>query len=441
MNFRLNSIYLLVGVIRHLRLIILFLLVGLQSGCESIGRGMAEAVLNNEVEDTRICHMEGPKSEGLNAFLTAQEEAKKENNASRPLKILMVHGIGKHLPGYSGRLTNNLMEALNLDVRELQTEQITLRDPEFGESDIGTLRISRFTNRRKDRAVLFYELTWSGITNNEKKIIAFDDTAQYNFRRASLNASLKEFFNSRVSDSLIYMGESRTKILSSVRQSFCWMTSGNLENYEETAAGSCDFRSINMQKNILNEDYVVISHSLGSRIVIDTASYFGDLRQNKNYFTPNADQIDFSKISLRLYMLANQLPLLEMGRERAPVRGEISSYCKPAGENYEKNFLNNFPIYAFSDPNDILSYSIPSRFANEYLDSRLCPEITNVSINVTQPVSLLGFGSFARPDEAHGNYDTDERVISIIANGIGTDQTAPIVQKECTWLETIDSDA
>ena len=440
MSFRRASNYLFAGVIKHLHLIFLVFLAGLLFGCASFGRGVAEAVLDNNTEDTKICHVEGPQSEGLNAFLAAQEVAKQEGNVERPLKILMVHGIGEHLPGYSGRLTNNLMAALGLDVRELQTKTITLRDPEFGEADIGLLTISRFTNERKDRTVLFYELTWSSITDKEKKIIAFDDTVEHNFRRASLNATLKEFFNSRVSDSLIYMGEPRTKILSSVRQSFCWMSSSDWENYEETAARSCDFRSINMQKNILNEDYVVISHSLGSRIVIDTASYFGDLRQKQNS-TSNADQDDFSKINLRLYMLANQLPLLEMGRERAPVRGEISSYCKPAGENYEKNFINNFPIYAFSDPNDILSYSIPPQFANEYLDSRLCPEITNVTINVTQPVSLLGFGSFARPDEAHGNYDNDERVISIIANGIGTDQAAPIVQKECTWLETIDSDA
>jgi hypothetical protein len=438
-RFRLNSIYLLVNTIKYLRYIILFVLVGMQSGCESFGRGVAEAVLNNEVEDTKICHVEGPKSEGLNAFLTAQEIAKNDGSAERPLKILSVHGIGEHLPGYSGRITNNLVEALNLDVRDLQTKKITLRDPEFGEEDIGILTLSRFTNKQRTRTVLFYELTWSSITDEEKKIIAFDDTVEHSFRRASLNATLKEFFNSNVSDTLVYLGEPRKKIHSSVRQSFCWMTSSNWENYEEIATKSCDLQSVAGKMNFLDEDYVVISHSLGSRIVLDTAVYFRNLSQQQGAASV-VTRDDNSDISLRLYMLANQLPLLELGRERAAVRGEISSYCRPAGENYQNNFINKFPIYAFSDPNDILSYSIPPQFANEYLDSRLCPEITNVTINVTQPVSLLGFGSFARPDQAHSNYDNDDRVIAMIANGIGTDQASPIVQEKCTWLEAINID-
>jgi len=439
MSFRRTSNYLFAVGFKNLHLIVLVSLAGLLFGCTSFGRGVAEAVLDDKTEDTRVCHAEGPPSKGLNSFLAAQEVAKREGNVERPLKILMIHGIGKHLPGYSGRLTNNLIEALGLDVRDLRTKSITLRDPEFGEKDIGLLTISRFTNKQKSRTVLIYELTWSSITDKEKKIIAFDDTVEHNFRRASLNATLKEFFNSHVSDTLIYHGEPRKKILSSVEQSFCWMSSSDWESHEKTATKTCDTQSMARQKKILNEDYVVISHSLGSRIVIDTVTYFSDLGHRQRAVS-NTIQGDFSNISLRLYMLANQLPLLELGRERAPVRGEVSSYCSPAGENYEKKFLNKFPIYAFSDPNDILSYSIPPQFANEYLDSRLCPEITNVTINVTQPISLLGFGTFARPDQAHGNYDNDDRVIAMIANGIGTDQASPIVQEKCTWLETIDSD-
>ncbi len=51
----------------------------------------------------------------------------------------MVHGIGKHLPGYSGRLTEHLMRALKLDVREELDKVIYLRHPKLGDLDLGVL--------------------------------------------------------------------------------------------------------------------------------------------------------------------------------------------------------------------------------------------------------------------------------------------------------------
>ncbi len=94
-------------------------------------------------------------------------------------------------------------------------------------------------------------------------------------------------------------------------------------------------------------------------------------------------------------------------------------------------------IYAFSDPNDILSYPIPPKFADAYLDSRLCPKVTNIAINVAKPISLFGLGEFANPAAAHGDYEHDERVIALIAHGIGQENTADIVKERCTWLQTI----
>ena len=141
-------------------------------------------------------------------------------------------------------------------------------------------------------------------------------------------------------------------------------------------------------------------------------------------------------MNIRVYMLANQLPLLEMGQERAEVRNQTDSYCRPSGAHYDNRFLRSLSIYAFSDPNDILSYPIPPKFVEEYIDSRLCPRPTNISINIAKPISLLGLGEFANPIRAHDGYDQDERVISLIAHGIGHDNSAEIVKERCTWLET-----
>ena len=92
-------------------------------------------------------------------------------------------------------------------------------------------------------------------------------------------------------------------------------------------------------------------------------------------------------------------------------------------------------MIAFSDPNDILSYSVPPKFIDEYMDSRLCIRLVNVAINIAKVVDLWGLGQIASPRIAHGDYDNDPRVVNLIANGIGSENTAPIVEERCTWLE------
>jgi hypothetical protein len=44
----------------------------------------------------------------------------------------------------------------------------------------------------------------------------------------------------------------------------------------------------------------------------------------------------------------------------------------------------------------------------------------------------------ANPLDAHIGYDTDDRVIALIAKGIGNSNTAKIVKDRCRWVETID---
>ncbi len=55
---------------------------------------------------------------------------------------------------------------------------------------------------------------------------------------------------------------------------------------------------------------------------------------------------------------------------------------------------------------------------------------------VRPPLSPLGMAEVANPLDAHTAYDYDERVIGVIAHGIGQDASAQIVKDRCTWLET-----
>jgi len=99
--------------------------------------------------------------------------------------------------------------------------------------------------------------------------------------------------------------------------------------------------------------------------------------------------------------------------------------------------LSEIDIIAFSDPNDMLSYSIPPGFTSRYIDSRLCAKTTNININVAQVIDIFGI-EIANPVEAHNGYKTDERVIALIADGVGNENTSPIINERCTTLITTD---
>ena len=191
-----------------------FAVVAHISGCASIAEGVTRAIIKNAgTKDTRDCHIDGPPTEGLKTELSSQKHKKGPSTGGHEMKVLMVHGIGRHIPGYSGRLTEHLMRGLDLNMRDQTVKQITLRDAAVSDGPIGILRGSRYTNADRSQYLLFFELSWSDVIADEKKIIEYDDSTEYAFRRSELNAYLKKFINSHVPDALIFLGEQKQKIL------------------------------------------------------------------------------------------------------------------------------------------------------------------------------------------------------------------------------------
>lgn len=115
-------------------------------------------------------------------------------------------------------------------------------------------------------------------------------------------------------------------------------------------------------------------------------------------------------------MLANQLPILQIGHPLPKVHNQINSYCSSNGKNYQNRIFKGVNIVAFSDPNDILSYAIPQEFVDTYIDSRICPKVTNVSVNVAPEISAFGVG-IVNPVSAHTDYDNSPKVINLITHG------------------------
>jgi hypothetical protein len=423
-------------------LIPLCLALPLLGGCASIAKGVTEGIMGTRSEesqkDTGVCAIRGPAYEGIAPALEQQAVA-----PGRTTKLLMVHGIGKHLPGYSGRLQDKLTAALGLNVVQEQYKEFNLSPPvlrpelNLGDQPLGNLRVNRYTNKSGSQELLFYELSWSTITDSTKAIIAYDTTNEYAYHRAALNRTAKEFIDSHIPDPLIYTGNYQQKILSSVNQSLCWMISEDWNDLPNGGQQRCNPLEGDTVRHLREDDIAIITHSLGSRITLDALQSIATsgLRQQLGQQRHPLVQA-FQDKAIPVYMLANQLPLLQLGFVTPNITGQFDRYCQTGGDHYDQRMFRQVRIVAFSDPNDLLSYAVPPRFAEEFIDSRLCPQVVNVTVNVAPVTTLPVIGAFADPLTAHNDYEADERVIGLITNGIGTAKTAPAVANRCQWMET-----
>ena len=410
------------------RLLLAISVTVLLNGCASFGKGITEAILEKQdSEDTRVCEITGNKFTGLKPQL---------ETPGRKMKVLMVHGVGNHLPGYSTEFLEKLTKELNLTVTTKAYKNITLADPGNPAKHLGNLRINRYLNEDQSQEFLFYELTWSEITAKDKEVLSYDNSGEQSFRRAEINDLLKKFSNDTGPDPIIYLGEKRDDILVSFAQSFCWMISGDWASLPDDVNQVCSSKNVTP---FYNDSYAFVSHSLGSRITIDGLQRVASILANGEtapYYAAVANVLKNKEVPI--YMMSNQLPMLQLGRAIPKTVNQEAAYCQPNGAKYAERMLLKTNIIAFSDPNDLLSYALPHDFVKKYLDSRLCINVTNVNINVAKIYDAFGLGKLANPMDAHIGYDTDDRVIALIAKGIANEKTAPIVKERCSWVRTIE---
>lgn len=401
------------------------------SSCSSFGKGIAEAVLESgdDKEDTRQCDIRGDKFDGVSQYF----------NNGKEVKVLIIHGVGTHQSGYSGRIRDNLCKKLGLHIVSRRPKNITLIDPNDKKTVIGNLRVSRAQSEDKQKTILFYELAWSETTLSHKQILKYDMAKENTYKRAAFNNVVKGFMNDTVPDPLIYLTDKHNYILNSAKQATCWMLGKSWSELKEGNDRVCDVSPYKQIKNLSEENVVFVTHSLGSRIFIDSIISMADdvLSAEQNHISAQKYVNKLKDKEFTVFMLANQLPFLQIGREMPKVHGQINSYCATNGKNYQNRIFKRLNIVAFSDPNDILSYTIPQNFADTYLDSRLCPFVTNVTLNIIEPVSAFGI-SAVNPLAAHTNYDNDERVMETITKGTQDNANEAIISGKCYFYQAQD---
>lgn len=412
-------------------------------GCASLGEGVTRALLQagraEPAEDTRRCEITGAAFPGLEADLRRQDrfpEGSAGDPAKPVLKVVMIHGIGTHYPGYSGRLSANLSRELGLVVTAPQVRETTLVHPKFPDEVLGTLTVQRFTDPARRREMLFYEATWSRLSDSAKESIAFDNSKVHARQRANLNQAAKAFVNDIAPDPLVYVGVGHTRVLSAVFQSMCWAYSTGWDDFPSTPR-PCLAEDPGFASRLEIDQTRFVTHSLGSRVAIDALQNLAAEIDKVIGQQPAAAALKrlMQEKTSTIFMLANQLPLLQAGFPPAGVRDAIPAYCAEDGASFGDRLFREVRIVAFSDPNDLLSYPIPDNFVQEYIDSRICPVAVNVSLNITPVRSLFGLGEVADPLRSHQDYEADPRVIGLMAGGLGQPETRPAVSENCTWIE------
>ena len=265
--------------------------------------------------------------------------------------------------------------------------------------------------------------------------MSFDDSTVFGFKRALINAKVKEFFNARAIDPLAYWGkgESGRDMRSAIEQSMCWMISGDWSKYRTIPgngrqvclwtkgekAEASEFSTPNVwtarERHVDNDNYVIVTFSLGSRMVVDGFARIKELI-NERRADPVLKKLRaaMSNKEITIFMLANQLPLIHEGilQESLPI-GDLRKFC----EKSNKRWLKSLSVVAVTDPNDLLSYPLPTHIPTKFVDKEFCPKFSNVIINIAKEITFLEYLNFADPLTAHTDYDKDKRVTELIVYG------------------------
>jgi len=427
------------------------------------------------------------------------------------VKLIFVHGVGDHCPGYAlgGNfyateteradqtfwMSDSNIEAIGLDGSNSKASTaISILPDEFlppekydrvqGDKGSFVNVVTRsFTYIRKADSktkvnVDAIEITWGPLTQWVKSTqLGYDATSPvrdpknaalgcikdpFNPNAASgapphrlpVNRAIKEqLFDRTLADALLYTGSYGTVIQHGVAEALCRAVGG------ETPIGqTCQWPAASEAKNT---QYILVTHSLGSRIIYDTLLGLvgnGYAKGSLSDMAPNAqpfvEQI-LANTSV-VYMMANQLPLL--GLSNVPANMKSSSPAipfrsvKPLSGLNSEDLLNNagttnteghtldvadvkcddmlcafadeskkagrqeqLDIVAFNDTNDILSWPVPSWYRQNEKIGANALKITVTNVFVKNSTHWLGL--FEWPLTAHSGYFENPQVLQTIICG------------------------
>jgi hypothetical protein len=335
-----------------------------------------------------VRHIEN-EFDGLNAA------ASRSNSAGGTLRILFIHGMGRYQPGYSEPLMQGIAARLNLSNTGL-SRRITIRKESH---DYGEINIANYSSP-EGKKVRAYELTWSA-TTDALKTKQFGSDATYASDRVLVNRELKaKLIDDALADPVLYIGRYRNHMQFPIMRAI----EAILHDYQS------------------QDELAIITQSLGSYMCYDTLLKMsrGESIMGEREYSAAVVQ-DLIGHTNYVYMLANQLPLLELSEVSNPLPlrhvpatalkalAEIRRQNKPKARRQQPQAPVPLHLVAFSDPNDLLSYPLDRTSISGNMI-----EYSNVVVSVERSAIL---GVFAWPMTAHTGHDKSKVVMDLLAFG------------------------
>ena len=320
-------------------------------------------------------------------------ELKQANTNGAWLRLLIVHGMSNHTPGYSSNFVDSIARKLKL--AQTSNNLVTLTNAAGDVSGyLSTVELTRH-GTNKLRA---YELTWSPTTYSEKTN-RFEFDSRLNHKRASLNRSLKtDLLNDGFADAVLYLNSQfRPKIQQPVTNAIFKVLGDAFTT---------------------NDLFVIVTHSLGSKLTFDCLNLLREQldradKQQAAALTNLATRTSY------LIMLANQVPLLRLGETNVvadhPLEPKPSAVQKFVDMRQHggkaPGQIPPLKIMAVTDPNDLLSY--PLRRSDLVTGDQDSIDFGNIFI-CNAPAFL---GWIANPLDAHEDYFNNPKLVKLLLRG------------------------
>jgi len=322
--------------------------------------------------------------------------------------LLLVHGMGYHDWTWIPTVVQPLAVALGLAF----DPKATLPTPE--QLSNGAL-LYQITLKDANRTLQIVVPLWSPITAPAKKSLCFDvnsttelcpdKSAWTPYKRAYVNGLIKsQIMDDRLSDVTFYLGDNGGDLIrEAVDDALLRSLSTGHTTLAQVKAGTVP--------TARSTPLFMISESLGSKIAVDSLEEIEGLKSAQEFAKDTRSHIH------AMYLLANQIPILNLGAHNADgtpnIYQHLNTFAHKRHARRQSKSLTDIPLHivAFSDPSDLFSYVLPKDSV-----SREDAIISNVIISN----DCTYVGLFENPANAHTKYIQNNPVANAIAQGSGT---------------------
>jgi len=205
-------------------------------------------------------------------------------------------------------------------------------------------------------------------------------------------------------DAVMALGPLRSYVLDGIRQLL-------LKSLADSPGGA----NTDPNQPRANQEFVIVSHSLGSYLIFSALDVNQSTGQTATEEQLGSDLREILKRTPLVVFFANQLRLLELVSLDGPTERNIATHVEDWGKA-RCEYLRSLPgasqeckpplIIALNDPSDLLTWTVPA-----------LGDIHVLNYSVKNSTHWLGL--FENPTSAHNNYATDKRAIKemLTSNG------------------------